>query len=134
MMTARIRLDDPAWTWRGPEIPDTKPVFQACFTDPQGRLWVLRPGPGRELPDGLQSPENPLDFLRKARWEDTHLLDAFDPQGRFLGQVVLPEGSRFRPLPWIDGDRLLALWEAPNGELAVRAFRLVTPTQGAPIQ
>jgi hypothetical protein len=127
MITARIRLDDPAWTWKGPDLPDIKPAFEAFFTDAQGWLWVVRPGPGRELLDGLQDPEDPLDFLRKPRWENTHFLDAFDAEGRFLGRVDVPLAVRFRPLPWIDGQQLLAVVEAPTGELTVRAYRLPVP-------
>jgi hypothetical protein len=127
MLTVRIRRDDPTWRWTGPDVPGAKPAFQALFTDPQDRLWVLRPGPGRELADGLQEPEDPLDYFRKPRWEDTHVLDLFDPDGRFLGQVDVPPGVRFRPLPWIDGRRLLALVEDASGELAVRAYRLLIP-------
>jgi hypothetical protein len=127
MLTTRIRRDDPVWTWRGPDVRDIKPAFQTFFTDPQGRLWVLRLGLGRELVDGLQEPDDPLDYFRKPRWEDTHLLDAFDPDGRFLGQVDVPTGVRFRPLPWIDGNRLLAVVEDASGELTVRAYRLLVP-------
>ena len=130
--TARIRRDEPGWTWSGPGIPNGKPAYQAFFNDPAGRLWVLRPGPGRELPDGIQSPENPLDYFRKPRWEDTHLLDAFDSEGRFLGQVTLPAGIRVRPLPWIEDDRVLALVESEDGELTVRAFRIRTPAEDTP--
>jgi hypothetical protein len=126
MTTARIHLDDPSWSWRGPDVPDRKPVFQSFFSDDEGRLWVLRPGPGRELSDGVQRPDDPLDYLRKPRWEDTHFLDAFDSEGRFLGTVMVPPGLRFRPLPWIQGDRLVGLVEAADGELTVCAFRLQT--------
>jgi hypothetical protein len=128
MLTARIRLDDPGWRWRGEDVPKIKPAFEDFFADRQGRLWVLRPGAGRELADGLQDPEDPLDFFRKPRWENTQLLEAFDPGGRFLGQVDVPAEIWFRPLPFIDGDRLLALVEAANGELTVRAFRLLMPS------
>lgn len=127
MLTVRVRRDDPTWRWTGPDVPDAKPAFQAFFTDPQDRLWVLRSGPGRELADGLQEPEDPLDYFRKPRWEDTQVLDAFDPDGRFLGQVDVPPGIRFRPLPWIDGHRLLAVFEAADGELTVRGYRLLVP-------
>jgi hypothetical protein len=127
MLTVRIRRDDPTWRWVGPEIPGVKPAFEAFFTDRQDRLWVLRPGPGRELAGGLQEPEDPLDYFRKPAWEDTHLLDAFDPDGRFLGEVEVPAEIRFRPLPWIDGQRLLALVEDDSGELTVRAYRLLIP-------
>jgi len=127
MLTVRIRRDDPTWRWTGPDLPDAKPAFEAFFTDRQDRLWVLRPGPGRELAGGLQEPEDPLDYFRKPAWEDTHLLDAFDPDGRFLGQLDVPAEIRFRPLPWIDGDRLLALVEDASGELTVRAYRLLIP-------
>jgi hypothetical protein len=125
--TARIRLDDPGWTWSGPAIPGSKPAYNALYTDTGGRLWVLRPGPGRELVDGIQKPDNPLDYFRKPRWEDTHLLEAFDAEGRFLGQLTLPPGMRVRPFPWIEGARLLALVEAEDGEVTVRAFRMQTP-------
>jgi hypothetical protein len=127
MLTVRIRRDDPTWRWTGPDLPDAKPAFEAFFTDRQDRLWVLRPGPGRQLAGGLQEPEDPLDYFRKPAWEDTHLLDAFDPDGRFLGRVDVPAEIRFRPLPWIDGDRLLALVEDATGELTVRAYRLLIP-------
>ncbi len=128
MLTTRIRLDVPGWSWDGPAVPDAKPAFVDFFTDRQDRLWVVRQGVGRRPAGGVQSPEDPLDYFRRPAWEDTHVLDAFDGAGRYLGRVELPPEIRVQPRPWIDGDRMVAVVETATGALEVRAFRMVVPS------
>jgi len=126
-MRAQIRLDQPDWRWQGPDIPDSKPPFHDLFTDPQGRIWVVRQGPGRVLEEGLQEPEDPLDHFRRPRWEDSWILDVFAPDGRYLGAVGVPPEMQVEPLPRVDGEQLIALVEDPERGPLVRIYRLSLP-------
>ena len=95
----RMRETNPAWTWNGPDIPDTKPLYEDLQVALDGRIWVAivpevsprvgsissggggvgPPGASRPRPDG---PPPPLP--RPA------LYDVFEPDGQYLGQVQVP--------------------------------------------
>lgn len=70
-------------------IPDHKPFFRELYAGEEGRIWVFRyvaaekrdvvePVPGR--------PDRPL-----LTWREPFTYDVFEPDGRFLGTVVLPD-------------------------------------------
>jgi hypothetical protein len=126
-LTAQIRRDVPDWEWQGPGIPSYKPAFQHFLPDRDGRIWVVRQGPGERLEGGLQEPEDWRDYFWKPAWEDTYLLDVFDEEGRYLGDVELPPGLQFSTLPCIRGDRFVALRTEPDGTPLVICYRLVLP-------
>jgi hypothetical protein len=68
-------------------IPSTKPALQSFFTDDQGYLWVV--------------PTTPSEDAGR-------VLDVFDPEGRYLGRMLLSFSlGHFRPL--IIGDRMYAI-------------------------
>jgi hypothetical protein len=68
-------------------IPSTKPAIHSLFTDPDGYLWV----------QPITTPE-----------EQGRLIDLFDPDGRYLGELRLPFKIGYFP-PLIIGDRLYAI-------------------------
>jgi len=70
-------------------IPSVKPALRALKTGADGRLWV-RPY--------MPSVENtaPVDttlplIQRSRRWSEPDAWDVFEPDGRFLGRLQLPE-------------------------------------------
>lgn len=70
-------------------IPTIKPAIHSFFTDPDGYLWV-----------------QPVT----AAEDQGRVLDLFDPDGRYLGQLRLPFPIGYFP-PRIIGDRLYAVIE-----------------------
>jgi hypothetical protein len=96
----RMRRTDPQWDWNGPDIPDTKPLYGGLDVGLDGRIWVavipevsqqgggisFSFGGGRGAPSGRRSsraPEGPPPAPA--------LYDVFEPDGRYLGQVRVPE-------------------------------------------
>lgn len=70
------------------EFAERYPVLSDVMGGPDGTLWVQRVAPAEEFELG-GGIEEAFD-LGAQEW------DVYDPDGRFLGQVVLPD--RFRPL------------------------------------
>jgi hypothetical protein len=93
-----MRKTDPTWSWNGPDIPDTKPLYHDLQVALDGRIWVaLIPevsmrvgssssgggsiGPATNRPR-VEGPPPPTP--RPA------LYDVFEPDGQYLGQVQVP--------------------------------------------
>jgi len=78
------------WSWRGPEPPERKPYYHRLIVGRHGRLWVW---PGH-LRQPVPNPMPPFSDV----WVDprTGTFDVFDPEGRFLGPVQLPEGITYQ--------------------------------------
>jgi hypothetical protein len=122
--TASMRRDFPGWAWNGNPIPETKPAFSLLIPDRSGRVWVLRPGPGVHIEGCDEQIEDPTSFWRDPCWRDSNSLEVFELEGRYLGEVTLPEGIRFRPRPKFEGDRLVAYCEDDAGNPFVKLYRL----------
>jgi hypothetical protein len=94
-----MRELDPAWSWNGPEIPDTKPLYHDLQVALDGRVWVaIVPevsarvgsvssvgGAGRS--GGVRSPSRGQDDSKPSA---PALYDVFEPDGQYLGQVQVP--------------------------------------------
>ena len=97
-----MRRLNPAWSWTGPDIPATKPLFKDIAIGMDGRIWIpvvpevtLRlgaimgpggagsAGTGPRGPRPARSPQRPVP-PRPARY------DVFEPSGVYLGQVRIP--------------------------------------------
>lgn len=116
-----MRWLDPTWRWNGPDIPTTKPFFSGIWVGGNGRIWVLRDGEAYETEDPDFDPDDPYDT--EIRWRQDRVLDAFDPDGRFLGTVPLPRDLDFRVPPVLRGD---TMWAVTRGDLGVqRVHRMV---------
>ncbi len=65
------------------DLPDTKPVFRHILAGDDGRIWVSRyvPAEKRTL-DG--------DPKRRLEWREPTTFDVFEPDGLFLGTIVIP--------------------------------------------
>ncbi len=113
----------PDWTWDGPEVPPTKPAFDGLMPGRSGRVWVRRSGPGRYNP-ACDDPEPP----RGTRcWIADELVDVFGDDGRYLGEVELPEGFALGRAPFLQGDLVVGVVEDEAGTIMVKRYRLVLP-------
>ncbi len=119
----RERADEGNWSWNGPEVPDRKPAFLRLHAERNGRIWVLREKASElstECPDG--SPEC---WIPAGYW-----LDAFGPDGRFLGAASidhLPTGNLF-----VADDMLVAIVLDEAGTIMVKRYRLEPPGEEHP--
>ncbi len=129
LTAAGMRVAQPGWVWNGPPIPDTKPAYSDFILDPTGRLWVQRPGPGRTHEDREPDPEaNPFQSYLDPYWSDAPIMDVFDFEGRYLGEVIVPDGFRLGlgiAEPYIRGETIVACCDSPEGFPTVKRFRLV---------
>jgi len=81
---------------------DTYPAFANFVVEPDGVLWVQRIQSARDMAEAAGEEEvefNPQD-VGSPEWE------VYDPEGRFLGVVNLPE--RFRPV-LVMGDEMYGI-------------------------
>lgn len=124
-----MRWLDRGWRWDGPRIPDTKPAFSGIWTGRDGRIWVLREGEGYESDDPSYDPEDPFDT--EIRWRSERFVDAFEPDGTFLGTAILPRDLDLRVPPVLRGDRMWAVTRDDLGVQRVVRYRLERPpTEG----
>jgi len=113
--------------------PSHKPAFEQLVPDENGRIWVIRPGPGIRLPDCNENAIEADEFRDEPCWFDSVLLDVFDEQGRYLGAVEMPEEfygmtHRFiRSRPFIRDDIMIVTVEDESGTIQVKRFRIVLP-------
>jgi hypothetical protein len=117
-----MRWLDRGWRWEGPRIPDTKPTFSGIWTGLDGRIWVLREGDAYESDDPSYDPTDPFDT--EIRWRSERLLDAFTPDGTFLGTATLPRDLDERVAPVLRGDRMWAVTRDALGVQRVVGYRL----------
>lgn len=127
--TANMRNMIPGWAWNGREIPNYKPPFEDLLADGDGRVWVRRLGPGIHLQGCDPEPEDSSDFYSNPCWQETFTMEVFDIEGRFLGEVDIPEGFQSYPEPYIHGDMILAVIAGDEGVEYVKRFRLQLPEE-----
>jgi hypothetical protein len=133
--SSRIRSRDPAWSGNGLEIPDRKPAYEALYPGRTGRLLVLRKGPGErsDLPGCVDDP-TPNDFVEAGRdnrtlmtcWSEPLIWDVFGADGRYLGELGIPD-VKILADPFLDGETLLLAIEDDAGTIMVKRYRLVLP-------
>lgn len=100
-------------------VADRYPAFSTLMAGPRGTILVQRV---REIaPDtgGGDAPLDPRD-LGAPEW------DVFDPEGRFLGTVSLPE--RFTPMTW-RGDRVFGVQRGALDVPSVVGLEIVDPAE-----
>jgi hypothetical protein len=129
-VTTYMRDLDPDWSWSGRAIPATKPAFSRFAPAVGGGVWVVRPGPATQDPD---CDEADFEIDGEAHcWPQERIIDAFDADGRYLGEVNVPADLRFEPLPFIRGNDVIALSEDEAGTIRVKRYRLVPPRGSGP--
>jgi hypothetical protein len=103
-ITSDLRKVQPNWSWNGPAIPRTKPVYSDLLVDGEGRLWV-QVGEGPRPPNDTSTWRRGDIFFAEGRGTGPRapspawscpasgwtLFDVYEPSGRYLGQVKLPE-------------------------------------------
>ena len=126
LTTAMLRRRNPDWQWNGAEVADTKPPYSQFIPGQFGELWVRRPGPGERQPDCVEDPD-PQNANEGRCWNDALIIDAFDAEGRFLGEVEVPRGFGLSPRPLIRGEAVWARFQDEAGIPMVKRYRLVLP-------
>jgi hypothetical protein len=129
---ASLRRAQPGWTWDGAEIPRTKPAFEAFIAAHSGEIWIVRPGPGIKDPecDDKHDPDDWPYYSRNYRcWRDQPLIDVFDAEGVYLGDLEVPEGIVLNSIapPHIRGDTVVAALYEPDGVIRVKRYRIAPP-------
>jgi hypothetical protein len=95
----RMRQTDPNWTWNGPDIPATKPLFHDLDLGLDGRIWVrLTPQPRTPVGSVLGGSGVGQGGRRSTQSGADHeparpsLHDVFEADGKYLGPVQVPAG------------------------------------------
>jgi hypothetical protein len=115
-ITRQFQQNFPSWSWNGPDIPDTKPLFTEIFAGDDGRIWVQLSQPGH--PAEADNPSDPPE------WKEPVVFDVFEADGRYLGQVSAPEGFLQYPSPVFRGDTIWAGFEDADGVRYVKRFEV----------
>jgi len=126
--TANMRSTQPGWAWNGAPIPGHKAAYDGLYPDLNNRVWVRRPGPGVIQPEGVSDPlRDERSWWRNPYWVDSYLVDVFEFEGRYLGEVDIPDGFNFDRMPYIRDEMVIALVEGADGTPYVKRYRLVRP-------
>jgi len=124
------RGNAPEITWDGAEIPDHKTAYTRLIPTLSGETWVARWGASVRLPGCV---EDPVEAGQQTAWENPcwsneEIVDAFDADGRYLGEVEMPPGVRLSaPRLFIDDRLVVAEIESEAGTITVKRYRLVLP-------
>ena len=125
------RRFDAGWTWNGAGMPTHLPAYSSLIAARSGETWVARHGTSvrvEECADPLAEAGPASPPPTDPCWQETFVLDVFDAEGRFLGEVETPPGVTPHPLRMhIDGDRVVAVCENELGVYQVKRYRLVRP-------
>jgi len=103
--TASLRMTLPTWRWSGPAIPSTKPFISGITTGDDGRIWVSASQHGERIPAGELAPPpsvqvGAVDPRRppEPKWREPTVFDVFEPDGRYLGRVAVPQKVNFKAM------------------------------------
>lgn len=122
-----FRQLDPEWSLDRSTLPSTKAAFVGLQADRQGRVWVMRDGNSIRRDDCEPDPQVEWRAARENPcWVSRPIVDVFDANGEYLGELRRPAGLTFRAVE-IDGDRYLAAVEDEDGLVMVKRYRIVIP-------
>ncbi len=119
---------DPSWRWPDEPLPEAKPAYTDLVPAASGEFWVIRSGSSHRIPDCREA-----DFEPSAKprcWREERIVDVFGSDGRFLGDVTVPDEVAFSPRPFIRGSDVIAVAEDEAGTIMVKRYRLVLPGEG----
>lgn len=118
LVQQRARVPDRAY--EVDPIPETKPYFREIHAGQDGRIWVFRYVAAQKRDDVEPLPDRPDRPL--LTWREPWTYDVFEPDGTFLGSVVIPE--TFRPFVF-GGDRIWGAIVGVDGVDRVLRLRVV---------
>ena len=111
----QMREMDTDWSWDGPPIPEQKPFFHQLLAGRDGRIWVRLSTEGRPVENEYYDPEDPGSMPMV--WRESVRYDVFEPDGTYLGAVVVPDDFSPYPEPVFYGDRV---WGLTRDDLGVQ--------------
>jgi hypothetical protein len=115
-----MRQTDPSWSWRGPQLPETKAPLMGLFVARDGRLWARVALPSERIPDAelvpSRDPKRPVNHFRTPV-----AYEVFGADGTFLGRVIFPPRTT---LMEADGNLVWALGRDENDLPALLRFRI----------
>jgi hypothetical protein len=132
VVTARVRMAKPSWSWDGPDVPRTKPSFGPLMVALDGRIWVnvtparyvmpvpSAPPPSGGIGGGRGGSRGRGPIASCAEGVPTRH-DVFEPDGRYLGRVEFPPALDVRA---IRGDVLWAKTCDADDTPVVRRYRI----------
>jgi len=129
-VSLRRRYNGADFTWDGAEIPDHKAAYTSLIPALSGETWVLRWGASIRLDDCTEDPiaEGYQAAYERPCWDNENIVDVFGADGRYLGEVDVPDGVDPFALTFsVDDDRVVAAVEDAEGVLKVKRYRLVRP-------
>lgn len=124
-VTKGLQWLDPAWTWTGPDIPQSKPLLSQLFTGHDGSLWALREGEAVDGEDPDYQPNEASSVERRLR--SRLRFDVFTATGEFLGTLALPIGVQLRPQPVFSASGFVALEIDAVGVPRIVRYTVKTP-------
>ncbi len=125
-ITENFKQNFGSWHWNGPAIPDTKPPFRDVLVGSDGRLWVMLSQPGYEYRTEAEAVEEEKRTGRpQLRYREHGAFDVFEPDGRYLGMVGVPDDFRTAPQPVLRGDYVWAVTRDDLDVQRVVRYRIV---------
>lgn len=128
------RFNDPEFTLDASLIPDHKAAYMSLYPTMDGGVWVERQGRSVRLPDCVEDPVEAdyVSAMQNRCWTDEWIHDAFDVDGRYLGEVEFPAELRGDPLTtFVDGKMVVGPAQDEAGTVMVKRYRLVLPGEGS---
>jgi len=132
LTVARGRRFEPGWNWSGSEIPRHHPAYTDFILADDGQIWVTRfAAPLRRtdcVEDPLAAEDGGSSAAQNGCWQYTYVLDAFDAEGRFLGEIEAPpDMAPFTGYTHVAGDRVIGVAMDDWGTPMVKRYRLELP-------
>jgi hypothetical protein len=102
-------------------LPESKPAYKDIYVGDDGRIWIHRHAAAveRDLPPRAEGDDRPL-----IRWREPITFDVFEPDGSFLGSVVLPWDT----LAYVFRDR--HMWAVQTGAAGAQIVRFRVEPEG----
>jgi hypothetical protein len=97
-VSERMARTQPGWQWNGPAIPREKPYYSLLTVSADGRIWVRRHVPAQTLESNPQGRTSAQPAPTPPTWYEPAVYDVFEVDGRFLGEVRLPQDVAPTPL------------------------------------
>jgi hypothetical protein len=121
-----FKRDFGSWRWNGPAIPDMKPPFRTVLVGSDGRLWVMLSQSGYEYRTEAEALEEEKRTGRpQLRYREHGAFDVFEPDGRYLGMIRVPDDFRTSPPPVLRGDYVWAVTRDDLDVQRVVRYRIV---------